>query len=136
MQRDFDLIRDILIEIENGKKFYEIRSDSTSDALGLGGDDLTGMTDEEADKWNHNLGLIQKHGLVELQQSNGGVWLVEGMTWKGHDFLDSVRDPEIWLQTKEGVKQAGSFSFEIVVAIAKGFIKKKVEKHSGIEIDL
>jgi hypothetical protein len=27
--------------------------------------------------------------------------LVTGLTWKGHEFMDTVRDGEIWRQTKE-----------------------------------
>jgi hypothetical protein len=59
-----------------------------------------------------------------------------GLTWAGHDFLDSVRDSEIWRATKEGAQKAGGFSLELLAALAKGLIKKKIEQHTGIQLDL
>ena len=59
-----------------------------------------------------------------------------GLTWKGHDFLDQIRDPAIWSATKEGVKKAGGFSVDILKALAKGLIKKKIEEHTGVQLDL
>jgi hypothetical protein len=49
------------------------------------------------------------------------------MTWLGHEFLDSVRDPDIWRKTKEGASVAGSIGFEIVLEIAKGWARQKAQ---------
>src|SRR5215216_572246 len=35
------------------------------------------------------------------------------LTWAGHDFIDSVRDPEVWRKTKAGASKAGSWTIEI-----------------------
>jgi hypothetical protein len=56
------------------------------------------------------------------------------LTWDGHDFLDSVRDPEIWNKTKDGMKAAGGFTFELLRDLAKGFIRTQIKKHTDIEI--
>lgn len=136
MKRDMDLIRDILLAIEDGQGVFDIRSDETSHALGLGSDELTGMNQEEADRWEHNLGLIEQRGLVRFQRSGGGAWCVDEVTWEGHDFIDSIRDPEIWAQTKVGARKAGGFTFDIIIAVVKGLIKTKLEKHTGVQIDL
>jgi hypothetical protein len=58
------------------------------------------------------------------------------LTPRGHDFLDSVRDPAIWHETKEGVKKAGGFTLELLGALAKGLVVKKIEHHTGIKLDL
>jgi hypothetical protein len=45
------------------------------------------------------------------------------LTWFGHDFLDSVRDPAIWKATKEGAAKIGGFSVHLLGALAKGLIR-------------
>lgn len=50
----------------------------------------------------YNLGLAIDAGFVNGREAGGGSFLLEGLTWSGHDFLDSVRDDEIWRRTKEG----------------------------------
>lgn len=57
-----------------------------------------------------------------------------GLTSKGHDFADSVRDDKIWATTKEGALKAGGFTLELLGSIAKGLVKKQLEKHTGIEL--
>lgn len=47
------------------------------------------------------------------------------MSWAGHEFLDKVRDPEIWRQTKEGASKVGSWSVKFLGELATGFIKAK-----------
>ena len=47
------------------------------------------------------------------------------MSWAGHEFLDKVRDPEIWRQTKEGASRVGSWSVKFLGELAAGFIRAK-----------
>lgn len=58
------------------------------------------------------------------------------LTWEGHNFLDSARDEGIWREAKEDATKAGGISLELIGALAKGLIKKKIEQHTGVEIDL
>lgn len=64
------------------------------------------------------------------------------MTWERPtsaamgDFLDTIRDPSIWRETKAGAKKAGGFSLDLLKALAKGLVKKKIEQHTGVELDL
>lgn len=43
---------------------------------------------------------------------------IQGITWYGHDFLDSLRNDGVWSQTKEKLKPVGSISFEVIKSIA------------------
>lgn len=58
------------------------------------------------------------------------------LSWAGHEFLDTVRDPEVWANTKRGAHAIGEFSFDVFRALAKGFVKTKLEQHTGIEVSL
>jgi hypothetical protein len=69
----------------------------------------------------------------EMNASNAELGF-QGLTWAGHDFLDSVRDPEIWRKTKDGVKAAGGFTVDLLGDIAKGLIKTQLKKLTGVEI--
>ena len=64
------------------------------------------------------------------------VWDDLQLTWRGHDFLDQVRDDEIWRLTKEGANKAKGFTFDLLASLARGLIKEKIKKHTGIEIDI
>jgi Hypothetical protein (DUF2513) len=131
MQRDMDLIRELLLRLEA----IPIRAGGvvhiTPDV-----DELS-VPGKSADEIDYHLSLIEKAGLID----NGGMEPMVGigfraLTWAGHDFLDSVRDPAIWRDTKEGARRAGGFSVELLTALAKGFIKKKIEQHTGINVDI
>jgi len=89
-----------------------------------------------ADQIAYHLSLVREAGFVESPGSQlGGV----GMTFRrlssdGHDFLDAVRYPEIWRKTQRGAESVGSFTFDLVKDLAKGFIKTKIEEHTGVKL--
>ncbi len=56
------------------------------------------------------------------------------LTWKGHDFIDSVRDDEVWAKTKKGAEEARGFTIDLLKDLAKGLVKKKIEEHTGITL--
>lgn len=130
-KRDMDLIRATLLEIEAGREYFETQSDEV--AVALGGSDLPGLSSEEADKLEYHLWLLDNSGMVKFTQPGEG-WMADQITWQGHDFLDSVRDPEIWQKTKDGAKAAGGFTVELLGDLAKGFIKTQIKNRTGVEI--
>ena len=124
MKRDMDLIRSTLLGIEavTGDDPYFIPvMDTTTD---------------------HHLNLLKSQGLINIvygpdRDDELGKWyILANLTWAGHDFIDSVRDDEIWRKTKEGAKAAGGFSVDLLKALAKGFLKKQIETRTGVELDL
>jgi hypothetical protein len=132
MRRDMDLVRNILLEIEDGKDWFETTSDATAVALGSS---PTGLTQDDADRLSYHLNLLQAAGFAEFTSVGTG-WIPEGLTWAGHDFLESVRDEEIWRKTKEGAEAAKGFTVELLAALAKGFIKKQIETRTGVSLEL
>lgn len=49
-------------------------------------------------------------------------------------LLLKLEDEDIWNKTKEGALAAGGFSFDLVKDLAKGFIRKKVETLTGVDL--
>jgi len=128
MKRDMDLIRDVLLKLEGMDKPAAKNLTNDED------------TDEDYQKLLEHLQLlIDEAGFVSgisAHSAGGKYWLDLRLTWEGHEYLDTIRDAEIWSLTKDKAQKVGGFSVEVLGAIAKGLIKKKIEDHSGVEIDL
>jgi hypothetical protein len=56
------------------------------------------------------------------------------LTWEGHEFLDAVRDPEVWTQTKKGAEEVKAFTFDLLKDLAKDFLKKQLEDYTGVKM--
>jgi len=127
MKRDMDLVRDLLLAIESDPNFdgmSHIMPDDPSDL---------GITNRSSEEVTYHLVMLIEIGLV-VGKPTMQMPIISRLSWQGHDFLDTVRDPEIWRETKEGAKKAGGFSLELLGALAKGLIKKKIEEHTGVQL--
>ena len=136
MKRDLELFRDMMLMIE----LTERRPIEGSPWQSLG---VEGRS--HSDVLYHARMLLEQGYLYEdacnFQAGDGdGVsvfkFRADAMTNAGHEFLESVRDPEVWRKTKNRAEKIGSFSIDLVSALAKGLIKKKVRDYTEVEIDL
>lgn len=51
--------------------------------------------------------------------------LITGITWRGHEFLDAVRDDTVWQKTKAKLTATGgSATLEIVTQVATSILKQ------------
>lgn len=127
MKRDMELIREILLEIEN--------LDSTpTDWL----DDFA-IEGHSAEVVSYHVWLLDQVGLVvgmDASTMDEFDFKPRCLTWHGFEYLENIRNPEIWQNTKESANKVGSFSLDVLTAIAKGYIKKKVKDMSDIDIDI
>ncbi|KTT30194.1 hypothetical protein SB18R_02825 [Pseudomonas oryzihabitans] len=130
MKRDMDLIRSIMLRLEGIDKpikrilvFQDVESEFP----------IEGYTSEEI---VYHYGLIAEKGWVDTAgpMNHYRNFVFRGITSDGHDFVDSVRDEQVWVMTREGAKKAGAFSLDLLGQLAKGFAKKQIEKHTGIEL--
>ena len=84
---------------------------------------------------NYHLTLIREAGFID----DGGFKPMRGMgfrglTWAGHDFLDAVRDPEIWARTKKSAEHVKGFTIDLLRDLAKGLLKKQLEEYTGVKL--
>lgn len=56
------------------------------------------------------------------------------LTFKGHEFLDTVRDNEVWRRTKSAAEKAGGASITFVWELAKAYGKQLLNERLGIHI--
>ncbi len=129
MQRNMDLVRDLLIRLEALHLGV-----GEAQMLMVSGPPLV-LAGEDANEVFYNMRLLANAGFLDLTDGQPALGFgIKGLTWQGHDFLDSVRDPEIWRRTKEGAQKAGGFTVELLGDLAKGLIKTQIEKYTGVKL--
>ncbi|MGE8131573.1 DUF2513 domain-containing protein [Methylobacterium sp. NPDC080182] len=122
MKRDMDLVREILILIEDDVC-----------AFGAGHGEAR-LAFPEADVMEH-LRLMEQAGLIEVASHPlSGPIYVRGLTWTGHDFLDTVRDPEVWKRTKEGASKMGGWTFGLLKDLGTAYLKHVAKERLGLDI--
>lgn len=125
MKRDMDFIRDLLFRIENGEKEF----------VGAAKAGTGQSSTPEAEKLGEHLRLLKQAGYIDVQaESITGLVILTGLSWKGHDFLDSVRDLDRWKKTKQGADAVKSWSLDTFNDIAKGLVKKQIEEWTGVKL--
>ena len=107
MKRDMELIRKILLAIEE--------SEQTQGTIDLE------MPDCEPQLVSYQIRLLAEAGLIEandLSTSHDFEWKPRSLTWAGHEFLDAARNDTVWNKAMSKLKeQAASAPFEIVRAV-------------------
>ena len=66
---------------------------------------------------------------------NGYQWKPKRLTYRGHEFLDTIRDEEVWRRTKAGVTKMGGASIELLWEIGKAYGKQVAQEKLGIVFD-
>lgn len=110
MKRDWDLIRQVLLQVEAlepGKAKYIIYT-----LKGEGNDELAA-----------NALLLWKSGFIEgtnaTTLSREGV-MAQDLTWAGHDLLNTMKTDKVWTKIKDTAAQQGlELTFDSVKALGK-----------------
>ena len=110
-----DLVRDILLRIEEWIP--------TKDEIGM-----TFAKGPIADPVFHHVGLILDAGFVRaVFMAAPSAYHVSGLTWAGHDFLDSIRDESVWSAVKKKLTAVGgSASIDVLKALVTQVVKGKL----------
>lgn len=98
MKRDMELCRKILLEIE------EFPTNEKIDNL-----EIDGYSDEQV---SYHCKLLQEAELISDYKvdrfiDGTSIFRVGSLTWKGHDFLDKIREDTVWDKTKATIKAKG-----------------------------
>jgi uncharacterized protein DUF2513 len=117
MQRDMDLVRELLLQLDNDARLDGTRWANPAEL---------GITDQSPEKVAYHLRMLIGAGFITGKVPQEGVPLVSKLTWQGHEFLDDIRDPEIWTKTKEQAKGLASVGIALIWELAKALIRQKL----------
>lgn len=121
-KRDLKLTRDILLAIETDQTLHVSNQ-------GL----LLTMDGYSDDVVRYHVRLLAEGGyLLGCNAFHNGIPLVQGLTWKGHDFLDATRPKGIWDSLLAAAAKVGSMTLDVAVDIAKELAKQQLRAAAGI----
>lgn len=112
MKLNFDIVRDVLLEIEdNNSLIANIKYDHTS----CSPEKLYAVS---------KLVEINFVNAVDTSTTSTYGYIVICITWKGHNFLNNIREKTIWPKTKSIANKIGVKSFEALVQISSNVISQ------------
>jgi hypothetical protein len=120
MQRDIDLIRQLLFRMEDHPGAFAPRDYA-----------VEGYT---ADQIGYHVWLLGQAGLMKVadvtsQGSDGPQAIPLNLTWEGHEFIAAARSDTTWAHAKEKAKSVGgALSF----AVFKQLLESLSKIHLGI----
>ncbi len=115
MQRDWDLIRQILLATE-----------ATETNLKVGFEAIDDCTEEA---FRYNTALLSEAGLVHAMiLPRIQTTVVDSLTWKGHEFLDGIRNEMTWANIKIVANEKSiALSFASIKAIEQHLFNAKFD---------
>lgn len=111
MKRDMDLVRAILLTVE----------DADGD---LDGSDLVEISGSR-ERMVFHVELLEAHGLLRasVRRVTGPLVAsvtVRGLTWEGYDYLDAIMSDRVWSRAREAIaRELGGASLSIVRTVCE-----------------
>ena len=117
MKRDLELIRKILIEIEN-----------KTSVSGWIVPELNGYAQDQI---HYHIYLLGQANLIEVQNISSkesvGAFAAKNLTWAGHEFLNATRNDTLWQKIKSSLgRQISEVTFDVIKDIASHVIKRNM----------
>lgn len=119
MKRSMDLVREILLKIEEeyiSKAIFNLKIDGY-----------------DAETIAYHCKILYEANMIssyKAQYYSNGIYSfsVGSLTWEGHDYLDKVRDDSVWKKTKDTIIQKGlPLVFDTIKTISTAFITAAAE---------
>lgn len=119
MKREMDLCRTILLEVEE-KGNPELLMDFQIKNYTLG-------------QIGYHIQLLQQAKLINAKivlGSSGRNWLIYGLTWDGHEFLDVARNETFWEKAKDTLANKGA---PFTLVILKEILENMIRQYLGLK---
>ena len=118
MTRDFDLIRDILFQVEKapaGDPLYALAVHSEIENAALA----------------EHVQLLIERGLIEgeVRDFRAPMFTIHRLAWAGHDFVNNARNDTIWKKVMAEAKEKGA---SVTLTVLNGLLTKAAEKYAGL----
>nr|DAX74603.1 MAG TPA: TRANSCRIPTIONAL REGULATOR SLYA, TRANSCRIPTION FACTOR, GLOBAL REGULATOR.85A [Caudoviricetes sp.] len=120
MKFEPELVRNILLDIEELHQYPEPFIFSSNS-------NFNRANKYEINTIVYHCKLLSEAGFINWTPKFDGsnslyVAFVHGMTYEGHQFLDSIRSPKVWRETKSVAEKVGVFSLNFLSQTASQII--------------
>ena len=123
MKRDFDLIRKIMIDVQNAKPnmgLFRVEFD-----------------DEDARVVMEHCALLVSANLLDgrVTRSDAGIIHnveITGLTWKGHDFVDAATNDSLWERAKSSVLRGAT---GITFSLLQKWLEVQIQSMIGLPLN-
>lgn len=98
-------------------------------------------------EFDFHMSILNDKGFVRREDGEDGFGLFKGidgfcswsvlplrLTASGHDFIDTIQNPEVWSMTKAAMKTVGNVGLDVFIQIAKAEAKRFVNEKLGIPL--
>lgn len=118
-----DLIRKILLEIE--------KSDDIINPKEI---NIEGFTRQEI---SYHIELLHDAGFIEgidLNSKDGYLWFAKKLTWEGHEFLDAIKNENVWNKIKQkSSNELSTFPLKVISSVAIELTKEYAKNIFGLK---
>ncbi|MEO0476546.1 MAG: DUF2513 domain-containing protein [Planctomycetota bacterium] len=117
MKRDPQLIRQILLTCESHEHGFAPSKLA-----------IEGYTEEEIGYHVYLLGDARYMNVIDMtsfRSNQSPKAMPRSLTHAGHDFLDAIRDEEVWKSTKTIIAKTGGWTLGVIASVATEIITRK-----------
>lgn len=116
MKRNFDLIRQILLDVEALPPSKTLKEFN--------------YPEYDAQTIDAHIELLAKENFIEVKtiKAFGGhvQYEIKSLTWKGHDFVRPAKDKSIWDKVKEtALSKTGTITLDLLLELLKAEAKSR-----------
>lgn len=110
MKRDMELVRTLLLKVEE-------MPIEAGHVVGIDwSDEFFEVAGYDRDTAIKHFELLMEAGFIAAPSSQGMTqFILTGLTWEGYEFIDLIRNPEVWSKTKAGMKAVGGFGLDLMI---------------------
>ena len=120
-ERNFDLIRSILLVIESSPPDSTI----TNSQLNIEGHDPSIV--------GFHVEMLKNAGFIDAvieKNFSGSAFMIKGINWEGYEFLDNAKNDTIWKKFKAQAESKGS---SMSMTVANGLLTALGKKYFGLD---
>ncbi|MBJ7657811.1 DUF2513 domain-containing protein [Weissella confusa] len=117
-----DNVRNVLLDMEEHMKLHD---DWTNEDIM----DAIRRTKISSDDYVYTIDSLLDGGYIigkRQRTMDGYIYMIKSISFSGHQFLDTVRSPEIWRQTKSLTSKFEGVTIEILSQVTTNLISKQL----------
>ena len=136
MKLNHECIRDTLLAIESMNYVVENEDEICFEGISL--DELAEIINAPKEKYSRveifrALQSLNQGGYIDVSHDCSDdsleYYIINSITYSGHQFLDTVRDPTVWKKTKSIVSKVADASLSVTENVAAQVITNIIDRH-------